>query len=63
MLGIILLNCVFDVNSNINHDETPNYQSNINNTPVEYEASGYCSYVVDGDTIDVDGVAGYVLLV
>ena len=32
------------------------HQTNINNTPVKYEASGYCSYVVDGDTLDVDGI-------
>ncbi len=36
-------------------------QTPVNNTPVPpktpiYEASGYCPYVVDGDTIDVDGV-------
>lgn len=30
----------------------------VNNTPSHpnYEASGYCNYVVDGDTIDVQGV-------
>jgi micrococcal nuclease len=26
------------------------------NTTVDYEASGFCPYVVDGDTIDVNGV-------
>jgi micrococcal nuclease len=56
MVGILLFNYEFDVNSYINPDITPNYQTNINNTTVKYDASGYCSYVVDGDTLDVDGV-------
>ena len=34
---------------------TPNVD-NVNKSSFKYEASGYCPYVVDGDTIDVDGV-------
>ena len=56
LIGILFLNYELEVNSHINHDETPNHQTNINNTTIKYEASGYCSYVVDGDTLDVDGV-------
>ncbi len=35
-----------------------NNNSSISNQPsnVHYEASGFCPYVVDGDTIDVNGV-------
>jgi micrococcal nuclease len=29
---------------------------NVNKKNYKYETSGYCSHVVDGDTIDVDGV-------
>ena len=56
MISILFLNYGLEVNSHINHDKTPNHQININNTTVKYEASGYCSYVVDGDTLDVNGV-------
>ena len=56
MVGILLFNYEFDVNSYINPDVTPNHQPNIINKTVKYEASGYCSYVVDGNTLDVDGV-------
>lgn len=27
-----------------------------NSSSVKYESSGYCPYVVDGDTIDVEGI-------
>ena len=56
MMGILFLNYELEVDSHINHNKTPKHQTNINNTTVKYEASGYCSYVVDGDTLDVDGV-------
>ena len=56
IIGILFLNYELEVNSHINHDKTLNHQNNINNTTIQYEASGYCSYVVDGDTLDVDGV-------
>ena len=56
MIGILFLNCELEVNSHINHDTTLNHQTINNNTPVKYEASGYCYYVVDGDTLDVDGI-------
>ena len=62
MIGILIFNYEIDVNSYINHDATPNHQTNINNTYVKYEAIGYCSYVVDGNTLDVDG-AGRIRLV
>jgi micrococcal nuclease len=52
MIGILLLNSELDLNSNINPDKTHNHQTNT----VKYEVSGCCSYVVDGDTLDVDGV-------
>ena len=56
MIGILFINYELEVNSHINHDETPNHQININNTTVKYEASGYCYNVVDRDNLDVDGV-------
>jgi len=46
----------------IGNSKLQNNQSNItingstNQTVPKYEASGYCPYVVDGDTIDVNGV-------
>lgn len=56
-----------DTNSNnpntvSSYNESPNISNVSNNTPTSnstnanYEASGYCYYVVDGDTIDVKGV-------
>ena len=56
MIGILFINYELEVNSHINHDKTPNHQTNINNTTVKYEDSGYCNNVVDGDTLDVNGV-------
>ena len=56
MVGILFLNYELDLNSHVNPDVTPNCQTNINNASVNYETSGYCSYVVDGDTLDVDGI-------
>ena len=49
----------YDTNSSYNQSTNPTPGVNNTNTPsnsVHYEASGYCPYVVDGDTIDVDGV-------
>jgi micrococcal nuclease len=45
------------INPISNYNQTTNSQTKINTAPAtNYEASGYCPYVVDGDTIDVDGV-------
>jgi len=42
------------------YNETSNAQNDLNNSPnstyPNYEASGYCYHVVDGDTIDVKGI-------
>ena len=49
----------YNTNSISSFNNSSNAQSNLNSSPLttkNYEASGYCSYVVDGDTIDVDGV-------
>lgn len=47
-------------NSLSNQSYNQSLQTPANNTPApvkaNYEASGYCPYVVDGDTIDVEGV-------
>jgi endonuclease YncB( thermonuclease family) len=68
ILSIIAISgCTSQNNNSINkysisdHNQTSNQPSEVNNTlstskTVKYEASGYCPYVVDGDTIDVDGV-------
>ncbi|MBZ2164480.1 thermonuclease family protein [Methanobacterium spitsbergense] len=48
-----------NTNSISSNNNSSNTLSNLNNSPKStknYEASGYCSYVVDGDTIDVDGI-------
>lgn len=46
------------VNNSIYNQSTPQKIVNTSQSlkPPSYEASGYCPYVVDGDTIDVDGV-------
>jgi hypothetical protein len=44
------------INQNYENQYDSNGSSNSSLKPVHYEASGYCSHVVDGDTIDVDGV-------
>lgn len=53
-------NNYYNNNSISNYSQPSSLQSEVNNTTTaaktNYEASGYCSYVVDGDTIDVDGV-------
>jgi len=53
-------NNYYNNNSISNYSQPSSSQSEVNNTTTaaktNYEASGYCSYVVDGDTIDVDGV-------
>ncbi|HEX7467183.1 MAG TPA: thermonuclease family protein [Methanobacterium sp.] len=42
-----------------NYNQSTNSQTKINTSPTtNYEVSGYCPYVVDGDTIDVEGVGG-----
>lgn len=38
------------------NNNSSNTLSTVNNSSINYEASGYCPYVVDGDTIDVDGI-------
>ncbi len=48
-------------NSVSSNSQSSNSQGGLNNTPqtsvnAHYEASGYCNYVVDGDTIDVEGI-------
>jgi micrococcal nuclease len=49
-------------NSNLSNNQTTFVPTTItttepgNTTTVHYEASGFCPYVVDGDTIDVEGV-------
>ena len=45
------VNSNFSSNNGSINSTTTNQPSN-----VHYEASGFCPYVVDGDTIDVDGV-------
>lgn len=50
-------NSSYNTNYTTNDNLTP--QTGTNNTPTTvkaYEATGYCNYVVDGDTIDVQGV-------
>jgi micrococcal nuclease len=72
ILILILISCIvgiagctsqnnnsYDTNSISSYNNSSNPQKEVNNTPAttkNYEASGYCPYVVDGDTIDVDGV-------
>ena len=68
ILNIIAISgCTSQNNNSINnysisdYNQTSSPPSEVNKTlspskTVNYEASGYCSYVVDGDTIDVDGV-------
>lgn len=41
-------------NNSIADEESPNNNTNI--SAKKYDARGYCNYVVDGDTIDVEGV-------
>ena len=56
--------CINDSNSSNNHsgpgtqieNQSNNAGSSNDSTPKHYEASGYCPYVVDGDTLDVEGV-------
>lgn len=64
MISIIGIACCTDDNSYNNSISSDNGSSNSlegpNNTSkttnANYEASGYCNYVVDGDTIDVEGI-------
>lgn len=66
-MGTVLIAGCTDNNGNSNDtrtvpssDESSNIQNVSNSTPnttnPHYEASGYCYYVVDGDTIDVKGI-------
>lgn len=48
-------NTNFNVTNSV-YNQSDNSQAKMNTTLPNYEASGYCPYVVDGDTIDVDGV-------
>ena len=56
--------CINDSNSSNNNSGYGTQIENQSNstgssnglTPEHYEASGYCPYVVDGDTLDVEGV-------
>ena len=41
--------------NNLNNS-SENLNANSNDKPTHYEKKGYCDYVVDGDTIDVEGV-------
>lgn len=48
-------------NSVSNHNQSNSSQSELNSTSTSpnnthYDASGYCNYVVDGDTINVEGL-------
>ncbi|MCK9151603.1 thermonuclease family protein [Methanobacterium alcaliphilum] len=71
VLAIILIStitaCCIDSESSIKEDDSQNnysinnsnYTANSsknNETPKNFEKKGYCYYVVDGDTIDVEGV-------
>lgn len=47
---------ISDYNNTSNSQNSSNNYSSSNSTAPNYEASGYCYYVVDGDTIDVQGV-------
>ena len=44
------------VNQTMENDSTLQNSSSDTLTSEHYEASGYCPYVVDGDTLDVEGV-------
>ena len=67
-IGVVsVAGCINDLNSSDNNsgsriNQTYENQSDStgssNNSlkPGHYEASGYCPYVVDGDTLDVEGV-------
>lgn len=53
--------CLSESNSDSNYNQTNTSSSGLNSasTPpsnIPYEASGYCNYVVDGDTINVEGI-------
>jgi micrococcal nuclease len=70
LIGIIILVIVFSgcigsseelnksskVSINDSNSSNSSNLENVNKTNSKYEAGGYCSHVVDGDTIDVDGV-------
>ena len=51
IIGILIFTFQNDIDSILNYNQELNQHNSIN-----YEVSGYCSYVVDGDTLDVDGV-------
>ena len=62
IIGIILIItasacCIGTTNlKNNQSNATINESTNQSIPTAKYEASGYCPYVVDGDTIDVEGV-------
>lgn len=65
LMAVFAAGCTYsNVNSNFSSDNNSinlnisNNNSDISNPPfnAHYEASGFCPYVVDGDTIDVNGV-------
>ncbi len=49
-------------NQTMENGSTLQNSSNALKTSEHYEASGYCPYVVDGDTLDVEGVGRYASL-
>lgn len=58
---ISIAGCTSDNSSISNYNKSSNPPGGLNNTSqsfnsANYEASGYCNYVVDGDTIDVEGI-------
>jgi micrococcal nuclease len=71
LIGIIILVIIFSgcigssdelknksskVSINDSNSSNSSLLENINKTNSKYEAGGYCPHVVDGDTIDVEGV-------
>ncbi len=62
--AVSVAGCINDLNSSNNNsghgtqieNQSNNIGSSNSSTSQHYEASGYCSYVVDGDTLDVEGV-------
>ncbi|MBI5681391.1 MAG: thermonuclease family protein [Methanobacterium sp.] len=53
--------CLSENNSDSNYNQSKTSPSGLNGTStpssnIHYEASGYCNYVVDGDTINIEGI-------
>ncbi len=55
-IGTEELNKSSKVSINDSNGSNSSTLENVNKTNFKYEASGYCPHVVDGDTIDVEGV-------